>query len=169
MLHSIERRPSFRRVVRRGVRLGCEITTSVLGPRRELLIDLSPHGARVATEMPVTRGEYVLLHFASEKLARRVETLARVVHANLGALDEPTIGIEFVGLGDQVRGELARALCGVPPPLPRQRRTVPGLVWIERTVTWEEDLDDRVNRWTVRERVACLDDGHRLVECSCVA
>jgi hypothetical protein len=160
---------SSRGALRRGVTLGCEVTTQVFGPRRETIVDLSPRGARIATDLPVERGEYVLVHFAPHRLDRRVETMARVAHVARITGERPSIGVEFVGLAGELRAALAHSLHGVPPPLPPSRaRTRPDktLIWVDVFVTWEEDLGDRVNIWEIRERFAAQDDGEMLVESS---
>jgi hypothetical protein len=149
MLQAIEIVPRARKLVRRGIELGCELTTNVHGPRRERLVDLSPRGARILTDMPLRGGETVLVAFASEWLARRVETLARVVHVDRPAFSAPSIGVEFTGLDSEVRFDLARRLRNVPPPIPKRRAaTSRELLWVDMVVSWDEDLGDRVNTFS---------------------
>lgn len=167
MLHPIQILPaSHRRTPRRGLELGCALTSHVFGPRRHSLIDLSPTGARVVGDgLEVSRDDRVLLEFAPPSLGRRVETLARVAH--VAQTDRGVdVGLEFVGLAKALREDLTRALRGVPPPLPhlRKARKPAQLVWVEMLVTWEEDLGDRVNTFEVSERMATLDDGEFEIE-----
>lgn len=164
MLQSVEILPSRRATLRRSVWLGCELTSELHGPRRETLVDLSPDGARVVTDVPVARGEYVLVAFADEKLARRIETLARVAYVSRER-GEASIGLEFVDLDPEARRALGARLRHLPPPLPlRPLRPKRELVWIDLLVSWEEDLGDRVNTFEVSERLAALDDGEIAIE-----
>ncbi len=156
MLHRIEIVPSARRTVRRGMRLGCALTSHRAGPRRETVLDLSARGARVRTDLPLTRGERVLVELAPPTLGRRVETLAKVAHV-VPAGRAHDVGLEFVGLDARVAEDLTRSLRGVPPPLPSARPQIE-LVWVEMLVTWEEDLGDRVNTFEVSETMACVAD-----------
>ena len=165
MLQSVEIVPAVRTSLRRSVRLGCEITSDLAGPRRETLVDLSPRGARVLTDLEVERGEHVLIGFAAERLGRRVETIARVAHVDREPLMRPSIGLEFVDLDPEIQVDLRSHLRGVPPPLPAQiTRPARELVWIEMLVTWEEDLGDQVNVWEVSESMAAIDDGDLVIE-----
>lgn len=165
MLHPVEIVPAARASLRRQVRLGCEITTDVVGPRRETLVDLSPRGARVMTDVAVERGQHLLIGFAPEGLGRRVETIARVAHVDREPLMRPSIGLEFVDIDPEIQIDLRKRLRGVPPPLPaRKTKAARELVWIEMLVTWEEDLGDQVNVWEVSESMAALDDGDLVIE-----
>ena len=165
MLQSVEILPSHRATLRRSVKLGCELTSKLHGPRRETLVDLSPRGARVVSDIPVARGEHVLVSFADDRLGRRVETLARVAHVAREIFEKPSIGLEFVDLDQTVREGLRARLRNVPPPLPpRRARAERELVWVDLLVTWEEDLGDRVNTFEVADRLAALDDGEIVIE-----
>lgn len=165
MLHPIELVPSHRAALRRGVRLGCELTTNLHGPRRETVVDLSAHGARVITDLPLTRGEHVLIGFAPEGLGRRVETIARVAHVDREPIAKPSVGLEFEPLDPDLRQDISARLRNVPPPLPA-RRTKPRteLVWLDVLVTWEENLGDRVNTFEVSDTLAAIDDGELVIE-----
>ncbi|UJR81345.1 PilZ domain-containing protein [Sandaracinus amylolyticus] len=163
MLQSVEVLPAHRATLRRDVRIGCELTTDALGARREVLVDLSPRGARVMTDAAVEPGDHVLLGFADERLGRRVETIARVAHTAHLAIERPSIGVEFVALDDDLGDALALRLRHVPPPLPH-RRARRELVWIDALVTWEEDLGDRVNVFEVSEALAAIDDDELAIE-----
>ncbi|AKF05964.1 PilZ domain-containing protein [Sandaracinus amylolyticus] len=163
MLQSVEVLPAHRATLRRDVRIGCELTTDAHGARRELLVDLSPRGARVMTDATLAPGEHVLLGFADERLGTRIETLARVAHTAHVAIEKPSIGVEFVALDGDVGDALALRLRHVPPPLPR-RRARRELVWIDALVTWEEDLGDRVNVFEVSDALAAIDDDDIAIE-----
>ena len=63
MLSPVEIIPSARRTVRRGIELGCELFSEHGGSRRERLVDLSQEGARLSSEVPLRRGEEVVLSF----------------------------------------------------------------------------------------------------------
>lgn len=119
MLGPIEISPSKRGRLRRGVRLGCEITTNSHGPKREMLIDLSADGARVLTDVPMECGEDILIGFAPERLGCRVETIARVAHVEQSS--EPAVGLEFIELEVELQEVIEERLRHVPPPLPRMR------------------------------------------------
>lgn len=165
MLHPIEIVPSHRATVRRGVRLGCELTTNVHGSRRETLIDLSARGARVLTELPVEQGEHVMIGFAPERLGRRVETIARVAYVDREPHTNASVGLEFVELDSELRGDLQARLHNVPPPLPARRaKPRTELVWLDMLVTWREDLGDRVNTFEVSDTLAAIDDGELVIE-----
>lgn len=164
MLQPVEILRSNRATLRRSMSLECELTSESHGPRREVLIDLSPRGARVSSDLPVARGELVLLAFAEERLGRRIETLARVAHVSCEP-GEPAIGLEFVDLEPDARHALRARLRNLPPPLPpRRSRPKRELVWIDLLVSWEEDLGDRVNTFEVSEHLAALDDGEIAIE-----
>lgn len=167
MLQSVEIVPtSARSSVRRSIEIGCELTTNAVGPRREIMVDLSPRGARVITDVPVERGQRVLIGFASEALGRRIESIARVAHVDREPLMKPSIGLEFVSLDQELEGELGTRLRGVPPPLPSKRALAPQqeMVWVDMLVTWEEDLGDRINVWELSERFAAIDEGDMIFE-----
>jgi hypothetical protein len=165
MLHPVEIVPTHRAALRRGVRLGCEITTNVHGPRRETLVDLSPRGARVVTDIPMERGQHVLIAFAPENLGRRVETIARVAHVDREPIANPSVGLEFEGLDPELHRDIHARLRNVPPPLPTRRaKPRTELVWLDVLVTWEEDLGDRVNTFEVSDTLAAIDDGDLVVE-----
>jgi hypothetical protein len=119
MLGPVEISPSKRGKLRRGVRLGCEITTNSHGPKREMLIDLSADGARVLTDVPMERGEDILIGFAPERLGCRVETIARVAHVERSP--EPAVGLEFIELEPELQEVIEERLRHIPPPLPRAR------------------------------------------------
>ena len=165
MLQSVEVRPAHRATLRRDVRIGCELTTDAHGARREMLVDLSPRGARVITEVALAPGDHVLLGFADERLGRRVETIARVAHVACVAIEKPSIGVEFVALEGELGDALQARLRHVPPPLPpRASRARRELGWVDALVTWEEDLGDRVNVFEVSETLATLDDAEIAIE-----
>jgi hypothetical protein len=164
MLQPVEIVPTHRSTLRRGVQLGCELTTGLHGPRREALVDLSPRGARVRTDIPMAPGDHILVGFAPEGLGRRVETLARVAHVSREPLEVASVGLEFIEIDPAVGRELHARLRRVPPPLPKPRPARRELVWVDALVTWEEDLGDRVNTFEVSEVLAAVDDGDLEIE-----
>jgi hypothetical protein len=151
--------PRARRIVRRGIEIGCELYSERGGSRRERVLDLSHHGARVSTDVPLFRGEEVLLSFVVPgAFDDRVATMCRVVHAaGVPGPDDRAVGLSFVELTDVRRAEIERRLRGVPPPLPR-RAPKCEMVWVDALVTWEEDLGDQVNTFEVAERFTALAD-----------
>lgn len=155
MLSPVEIIPSARRVVRRGIEVGCELFSERGGSRRERLLDLSHQGARVSSDVPLMRGEEILLSFVPPgALDDRISTMCEVVHVTAGA---PLVGVRFLDLSKPDRVAMARRLRGVPPPLPRHVRERE-LCWVDGLVTWEEDLGDRVNVFEVSERLSMLGD-----------
>lgn len=155
MLSTVEIIPSARRTTRRGIEIGCELFSQRGGSRRERVLDLSPDGARISTEVPLFRGEEVLLSFvAPGAMDDRISTMCRVVHAGGGS---SIVGVSFLELPKHAQHEMRRRLRGVPPPLPSQRMKSE-LVWVDALVTWEEDLGDRVNTFAVAERFEALED-----------
>jgi len=156
MLHSIEVVPRSRALVRRGIQLGCELTTNLHGPRRETLLDLSPRGARIATSLELGPGDEVLVALAAQWLGR-VETLARVAHVERDGA--PSIGVQFVDLDREAARCLAHRLRNVPPPLPRGPRAASApshreIVWVDSLLSWEEELDEQHNSWTELRTIA---------------
>jgi len=155
VLSTVQIIPSARRTVRRGIELGCELFSEQGGSRRERLIDLSQEGARLSSEVPLRRGEEVVLSFVPPGAHDdRVSTLCEVVHVTKSS---PLVGVRFVDLSHPERRAMARRLRGVPPPLPRQR-LIGEIVWVDALVTWEEDLGDRLNTFEVSDRLLALDD-----------
>jgi hypothetical protein len=156
VLSPVEIIPSARRVVRRGIEIGCELFSERGGSRRERLFDLSHDGARLSSDVALARGEEVLLSFVPPGAQDdRVSTMCEVVHVADGS---PLVGVRFLDLSRPERKAMARRLRGVPPPLPRSRRSSGELVWIDALVTWEEDLGDRLNFFEVSERMIALED-----------
>lgn len=154
MLSSVEIIPSARRVVRRGIEIGCELYSERGGSRRERVLDLSHEGARVSTEVPLSHGEEVLLSFVAPGAQDdRISTVCQVVHIGSASL----VGVRFVDLSRGARRDMARRLRGVPPPLPR-RRSEREQVWVDALVTWEEDLGDQQNFFELSERLVSLAD-----------
>lgn len=155
MLSTVEIIPSARRVVRRGIEIGCELFSERGGSRRERVLDLSHEGARVSSDVPLVSGEEVLLSFvAPGAYDDRISTVCRVMHAGTSG---SIVGLRFLDLSRSTRAEMKRRLRGVPPPLPR-RRTAREQVWVDALVTWEEDLGDQTNTFEVSERLVSLSD-----------
>lgn len=155
MLSSAVVLPHSRRIVRRGIEIGCELYSERGGSRRERVLDLSHEGARVSTDVPLFRGEEVLLSFVVPgALDDRISTMCRVMHA--AGPSERAVGLSFLELGATTRGDIARRLVGVPPPLPRAVRREQ--VWVDALLTWEEELEDRTNHFELAERFVALSD-----------
>lgn len=179
MLSPVEIIPSARRTVRRGIELGCELFSEEGGSRRERLLDLSQHGARISSQVPLRHGEEVVLSFVPPGAHDdRISALCEVVHITSGSgrvrrppcaahparRREPSggdgsqlLGVRFVDLSWPERRAMARRLRGVPPPLPKQRLSGE-MVWLETLVTWEEDLGNRLNTFEVSDRLLALED-----------
>ncbi len=136
--------PRARRAVRRGLELGCELYSVGGGSRREQLLDLSPEGARVSSQVPLACGEEVQLSFpVPGSDDERVAAACRVVHG-AGALDR-AVGLVFLDLDTKLRADVAQRLRGLPPPLPPSVRREP--IWVDAVVTWDEELADRTNHF----------------------
>lgn len=154
MLSSAIVLPHSRRLVRRGIEIGCELYSERGGSRRERVLDLSHEGARVSTDVPLLCGEEVLLSFVVPgALDDRVSTVCKVAHT---AQKDRAVGLSFLDLSTTNRGDIQRRLRGVPPPLPRAVRRE--LIWVDALLTWEEALEDRTNHFEVGERFAMLMD-----------
>ncbi len=166
----LEMTSSTRRTVRRSVGLGCDVLSPSSGLHRETIVDLSPRGACVTSSTPIAREEGILLGFVPPGRASVVEVLARVARVREDRSEGPPrlLGLEFTYLSSAVQRELERAVRGLPPPLPRARRAL-DLSWIEVSMSWEEDLGDRVNAFEAEERLLWVDDGADLVEVSAPA
>jgi hypothetical protein len=151
MLTPIELVPHARQELRRVVPIGCELFTERGGSRVESVLDLSAGGARVTSAAQALRGEEVLLSFVPPGARDdRLSTVCRVVHAG----SEGILGLSFVATTASQRGELGQRLRGYPPPLPSQRGARRELVWVDALLTWEEDLGDRVNVFSVSEQLS---------------
>lgn len=136
--------PRARRAVRRGLELSCELYSVGGGSRREQLLDLSPEGARVSSQVPIACGEEVQLSFpVPGSDDERVAAACRVVHG-AGALDR-AVGLVFLDLDTKLRADVAQRLRGLPPPLPPSVRREP--IWVDAVVTWDEELADRTNHF----------------------
>ncbi len=154
MLTPIEIIPHDRRHLRRAVPIGCELFTERGGSRVESVVDLSPSGARVTSSATALRGDEVLLSFVPPGARDdRLSVVCRVAHTGrAGAL-----GLEFTALESWAKNVLTARLRGFPPPLPGLREKRRGMVWVDTLVSWEEDLGDRVNVFSVSERIAAAD------------
>lgn len=159
---------STRRVTRRSLGLPCELLSSHAGLRREHLLDLSTRGASVTATSLLSEGEEVVLSFMPPGLSRAVEAVARVAHVVTPKLpwwqtSRGIAGLEFAPLPASLLREIERSLRGLPPPLPVLRKQLE-LAWLDVEVSWEEELDDRVNLVCLSERMTMVDDGDDLIE-----
>jgi hypothetical protein len=157
MLNAVEVLAGARRSMRRGVRMECEVLAGAWeGARRHRVLDLSHEGMRVAagTTLPIDEGVIVSFTPPGWWLTKELTVMARVARA-LPRGDEPaSMGLEFLDLSAGEEQALAQTLIGRPPPLPRVRtRLRRELVWVDMLVTYEEELDDRVNVFEVSELI----------------
>ena len=72
-------------------------------------------------------------------------------------------GLEFSPLPTSLLRDIERSLRGLPPPLPLPRKHLE-LAWLDVDVSWEEELDDRINVVSLSERMTMVDDGDDLIE-----
>lgn len=164
MLESVE--ILDRRSLRRRVHVPCEIVSTFWDdPVPHVATNLSEHGVFVQSLFPLTAGEHVFLSFRPPRwegeeilvgaVVRRVEMLRR-------ASDQKRcgMGFEFLDLTKAERVSLSAKLRGLPPPLPRgpSKRFDKDMVWVDRLLTWEEDLGDRVNVFEVSEAIGPIAD-----------
>lgn len=150
MLTPIELVPHARQEIRRVVPIGCELFTERGGSRVESVVDLSARGARVTSAARALRGEEVLLSFVPPGARDdRLSTVCRVVHAGT----EGVLGLSFLATTRTEERSLLARLRGYPPPLPTTRAVRRELVWVDALVSWEEDLGDQVNTFSVSERL----------------
>lgn len=168
-MQSFEMVSSTRRAVRRSVELPCELVSPGLGSSREQMLDLSTRGACVTSRTPLALDDELLVSFTPPGLGTSLEAVARVAHlarpelAGSGLVAVDVVGLEFTGLAPSAARDLERALRGLPPPLPSLRRRLE-LAWIDVEMTWEEELDDRLNVYASSERITMVDDGADLIE-----
>lgn len=167
-MHPYEVTSSTRRVTRRSLGLPCELLSNESGIRREHMLDLSTRGASVTATSELALGEEVLLSFTPPGLTLAVEAVARVAHVAMPKLpfwqtSRGIAGLEFNPLPASLLRDIERSLRGLPPPLPLPRKHLE-LAWLDLEVSWEEELDDRVNVVSLSERMTLVDDGEDLIE-----
>jgi hypothetical protein len=114
---------SQRRVMRRAVRLDCQVVRErdfkLLG---DWALDLSPEGMLVVTRDWVLTGEEVIVSFPIPRtrvIVDAVATVARVVHGRRPSdRHRRALGISFDSLEPEHGMLLRRCLRHIPPPLP---------------------------------------------------
>jgi hypothetical protein len=163
MLQSVEVLPGTRRSLRRAVHFNCDVVAEAWDEAvPHVATDLSLHGLWLPTAFPLPIGTEVAVSFTPPRWrrSREVYAFARVRRAIAGRTGEASgMGLELIDLRSRERAELELALRGLPPPLRRGgRRTRHELVWIDRLLTWEEDLGDRINTFEVSEAFERLGD-----------
>ena len=122
----IEDAPTRRRSTRRAVRMPCDVYNRLwTGAVRLGATDLSPHGAWLATPLPLAPGEGVLVRFTPPRWplsSPPIEVRAVVARAGLARRRRDAgrsgMGLYFDGLTDIETGCLALSLRGLPPPFP---------------------------------------------------
>jgi len=167
MLESMDVLPGARRSLRRAAHVSCDVVSTFWDePVSHIATDLSEHGIWVQTLFPLAVGEHLFVCFAPPRwrqgrevlvsaAVRRVELCRRTSDPGSSGM-----GLEFLDLTDAERDQLRESLAGMPPPL--RPRGAPGakrdLVWVDRLLTWEEDLGDRVNTFAVSEHIGVVTD-----------
>jgi hypothetical protein len=115
-------RLSQRRVVRRAVRLECEVVRERDFKRvARQAVDVSPDGMLALADAPVLTGEEVIVTFRAPRSNDWFDacgTVARVVHGRRAGDAGHCLGIQFDGADDVTRARLAQRLATIPPPLP---------------------------------------------------
>lgn len=160
----IELTSSTRRAVRRSVGLRCDVLSPASGLQEERILDLSPRGACITSKATLAPEHGLLLAFCPPGASDSVEAVARVARVlpSPDGDDERVLGLEFTYLPTAAQRQLERAIAGLPPPLPA--RPTLEVSWLDVEMSWEEELDDRVNVFTASERLLCVDDGESLIE-----
>lgn len=159
MLEPVDIVENSRRALRRAVSLECEVLSEIWDePVAHRATNVSEYGAWLESALPLDPGDEVVLSFTPPRMAQPylVTGLVRRVelHRRNGEHDRSGMAIEFVDLPSHCEAALRATLIGFPPPLPRELY-VPRLrrdfVWVETLLTFEEELDDRVNVFEVSE------------------
>jgi hypothetical protein len=129
-------------------------------PVPHVATDLSLHGIWLETPFPLPLGTRVALSFTPPRWRRDrdIVVFAEVRRVEHGRTDGTSgMGLEILDLEHDRTDELCATLFGLPPPLPRGKRTTRHeYVWVDMLLTWEEDLGDRVNTFEVSEAFATL-------------
>lgn len=152
MLERVEILEGGRKELRRGVGLGCEIVSDFWDEELPFrLVDLSPSGAFIETQLPLGRDDELELTFTPPRSRALYQLRARVVRTSLGRrcrkTDVPGMGVEFLDLTTADRDALAGYLIGIPPRVPtrgrgRHLRTNPALRSLGSEDIWVEELVD---------------------------
>ena len=162
MLQTVEVLPGSRRELRRAVSLEASlISESWRDPRRHRVLDLSPDGMCLAAGTRLPLQERVVVSFTPPGwwVLDELTLFAEVRRSEARTHERPAmLGLAFLDLPCGARDQLALAVRGMPPPLPRHR-PVQELVWVDDLVTWEEDLGDRVNTFEVSPALLPIFEG----------
>lgn len=166
MLQPVTVLPGARRALRRAVHVECDVVSRWWDePVPLLATDLSPFGVWLQSPFPLEVDEEMVLELRPPRwqgadlqvfgAVRRVELRRRASDPRASGM-----GVEFLDLREEEAAELARALRGLPPPLPGPRypRHRTEQIWVDTLLTWEEDLGDRVNTFEVSQEIGSIDD-----------
>ncbi len=150
--------PARRRALRRSVHVNCDVITSQWDePAPHLVTDLSPYGCWIDTPFPLMPETDVVLAFTPPRWdGGEIVTFARVRRRCRSGVRRG-MGLEFLDAGRPTIDGLAESLRGLPPPLETTRRRAhEELVWVDTLLTWQEDLGDRINTFTVSEEIGMV-------------
>lgn len=119
--------PCRRSALRRAVDLECNVRAELWdGALPHRARDLSPHGLWLDTDLPLEVGEEVLVSFRPPRgsgLEWPVITRGAITRVGMHRRRVDTrpagMGVAFLDLDDHDRRRLARALIGIPPPIPQ--------------------------------------------------
>jgi hypothetical protein len=125
-----------RRVLRRSVRLECEVVREhdfkLVGRRA---VDLSCEGMLVLADAKVLTGEELIVSFRAPVTQLWFDcqaTVARVVHGRRPGDWGQCLGLEFCDLDSFARSMLSAELRGFPPPVPRREPRIDYAATVQR-------------------------------------
>lgn len=123
MLERLDILEGGRKELRRDVRLTCDVHSDYWDDSLPFnLIDLSPSGAFVESQLPLGLDDELEIGFSAPRTRVSYRLRARVVRSSLGRraikADLPGMGIEFLDLRSDARRALTRCLVGIPPRVP---------------------------------------------------
>ena len=117
---------------RSDVRRSTIIPTEVMAPYWPgsldlIAADLSPKGMYLISEQMPAVGEFVFCSFAFRGEEPEFKILSKVKrinwHRRATDMIRPGFGVEFLAVSGEQRRNLYSRLKGMPPPIPRRRRT----------------------------------------------
>lgn len=122
-------RKNERREVRRAVSLPCQIVRERdFRLVSEAVVDLSPDGMRVATDVDLEPGENVFVSFKATELGLWFDSEARVTRVlrgrRPGDQGKKGIGLRFSTMPAVKRLILRNHLRRIPPPLPKRAQRI---------------------------------------------
>jgi len=151
--------PARRRALRRSVHVNCDVITKDWEePSKHLATDLSPFGCWIDTPFPLAPESEVVLAFTPPRWQPmgEVVTFARV-RRRIRTGPRRGMGLEFLDVSRPDIAAMTRSLRGLPPPLCTSRqKAAQELVWVDSLLTWEEDLGDRINTFTVSDMLGMI-------------